>query len=372
MRFIRQGVVGASMIVVAGSAFAQSSVTLYGTVDAFVQFLGNGSAHSWSERSGGSSASDFGLKGSEDLGGGTHAIFQLENGFTVNNGAFFVDSNAMFYRQAWVGLRNEAYGSLTFGRQYQPSFYAIYPTEPFFANELLSPLAAVLLASDPHTLATQLAVGRTSNSVMYQTPKWAGLKGYAMYGWSSTQTAPIPETLGNMLDLALTWTWGGLYAGIAYQSQHAASATLPLARPTAIEMPRTEHFAAALAYRIGIVNLQANYSYIRPQDPAPGSLVALAGMAHAFNTLEVGADIQASAADVIEIAGIERSVRGVHDNSLGFQIGIDHSLSKRTAVYARAGYIKNNGSAVTSWPGIVAQEPGSSQTLAVIGMTHRF
>lgn len=372
MRFIRQGVVGVSMLAVTGAAFAQSSVTLYGAVDAFGQFLGNGSSHTWSERSGGSSASELGFKGSEDLGGGTRVMFQLESGFNTNNGSFFVDSSSMFYRQAWVGLRNESYGSVTLGRQYQPSFYAIYPGEPFFANELLSPLAAAVLATDRNTLGTQLALGRSSNSVMYQSPKWGGLKAYAMYGWSTSQSAPLTETLGNIVDLGLAYNYGGLYAGLGYQNQHASSAMLPLGLPAAVELPRTEHFSATLAYRFGIVNLQSVYTYIRPQNAAPNSIVSLAGLSHSFSVAELGADIQASASDTIEIAAIERDVRDVHDNSLGFQIGVDHNLSKRTVVYARAGYIKNNGTATMSWPGFVAQEEGSSQTLAVVGITHRF
>jgi predicted porin len=47
-------------------------------------------------------------------------------------------------------------------------------------------------------------------------------------------------------------------------------------------------------------------------------------------------------------------------------------LSKRTSLYGRAGYIKNNGSSTVSWPGVTVSEPGTKQTLAVLGMTHRF
>ena len=87
--------------------------------------------------------------------------------------------------------------------------------------------------------------------------------------------------------------------------------------------------------------------------------------------MELGTTIQATAPDVIEIAGIYRSVRGVDDNTLGIQIGADHNLSKRTSVYVRAGYMKNNGIANMSWPGVSAAD-GSKQILGVAGMTHRF
>ena len=183
MGIIRQGIGGAALLLAAQGAWAQSTVTLYGVVDSFVQYLGNGSTHSFSERSGGNSGSNVGLKGDEDLGGGFKARFVLESGYNVNNGTFFIDSSTLFYRQAWVGLTHNDYGTLTFGRQYQPTFWAIYYTDPFRGNELLSPVAAAAVAVDRNTLATQAASGRTSNSIEYQSPVIGGLKLYTMYAF---------------------------------------------------------------------------------------------------------------------------------------------------------------------------------------------
>ncbi|SPB14609.1 porin [Caballeronia novacaledonica] len=371
MRFMKHGICGAALFVAAGSAAAQSSVTLYGTVDVFAQYLSGGGTHSFSERSGGSSASAFGLRGSEDLGDGLRAIFTLENGFTTNNGGFFADSTTMFYRQAWVGLNDARYGALTFGRQYQPSFYAIYPTEPFFANELLSPLAAALLAFDRSTLATQFATGRSSNSVMYQSPNLYGAKLYAMYALSGSTNVPLPGTTGNMLNVGLNYTIGDLYVGLGYKYQHG-SQTTALA-PVPVSLPGTTQYVAGLAYHIGIVELMANYTYTQPGTAPTGSPVAVAGLAHSFSVIEAGANIQASAADMIELAFIERAVRSPqNDNALGFQFGYDHNLSKRTSVYLRAGFIKNNGSSTMSWVGNTVSQTGTKQILGVLGMTHRF
>src|SRR5262249_28274797 len=104
MRFIGQGLCGATMILAAGSAAAQSSVTLYGVADTFFQYLDNGGSHSYSQRSGGNTGSMFGLRGNENLGGGLTTVFDVESGYNINNGTFFADSTALFYRQAWVGL----------------------------------------------------------------------------------------------------------------------------------------------------------------------------------------------------------------------------------------------------------------------------
>lgn len=371
MHSISKALVGASLSVAAGGALAQSGITLYGVADVFVQYLGNGSTHSWSERSGGNSGSNFGLRGSEDLGGGLKAAFVLENGYTINNGGFFVDSSTMFYRQAWVGLNHENYGSLTFGRQYQPTFWAIYPTDPFRGDEVLSPLSAAANAVDRNTLATQSASGRSSNAIVYQSPVTAGFKLYAMYGLASTATQPVPQSIGNILDLALTYQGAGLYAGLAYQNQHAGTEAFP-GLPAALNVLGTERFTGALGYRIGVVNLQANYTYNRSKDAPAGSLAARLGASHSYSIAEVGATIQATPADVIEIAGIERDVRGVHDDTPGIELGFEHLLSKRTTIYARAGYMKNNGVAKMSWPAVVVTEANASQTLVALGMAHRF
>ncbi|SAK84206.1 porin [Caballeronia glebae] len=371
MRCVGKGMIGASLLVVAGGAAAQSSVTLYGVADTFIQYLGNGAVHSFSERSGGNTGSNFGLKGIEDLGGGLKAVFTLENGFNIANGGFFIDSTAMFYRQAWVGLSHENYGSLTLGRQYQPTFWAVYPSDPFRGNELLSPLSAAASNVDRHTIATQSASGRTSNSIVYQSPTIGGLKLYAMYGFSATVTQPVPQTVGNMLDVALTYSGYGFYAGLAYQNQHASTMTIP-GLPAALNLLGTERFTGALGYRIGIVNLQMNYTYNRSKDAPANSLAARLDATHSYSIAEVGATIQATAADTIEIAGIQREARGIHDNALGVELGVDHSLSKRTSLYARAGYMKNNGMATMSWPGITVSAPNASQTLVALGMTHRF
>ncbi|WP_250527549.1 porin [Caballeronia sp. GAWG2-1] len=387
MRFRIRPVFGAVLMLAAGAASAQSSVTLYGVADVFVQYLDNGGRHSYAERSGGSTGSLVGLKGSEDLGNGLKAVFDVESGYNTNNGTYFADSTAMFYRQSWVGLKHDTYGQLSFGRQYQPSFWAVYFTDPFRGNEALSPLAAADLAgaTDRATLATQYVSGRTSSSIVYLSPDLSGVHLYAMYALASATTQPVAVTSGNMLDLAASYSGYGFYAGVGYQYQHGSNETAPLvpAAPsllTSFPLMATEHFTGALAYRLGIVNFQFNYSYNRPKDVPDGALVTvtpavslpLGTLVHSYSIMELGATIQATPFDTVELAGIQRVVRGVHDNSLGVEVGVDHNISKRTSFYMRAGYVKNNGSANMSWPGVAGVVSGSKQVLGLVGMTHRF
>src|SRR6476661_7346598 len=105
--------IAAGAALTAAPAFAQSSVTLYGIVDDSIVY--QSSQTTLGSTSGGRSnvklasgiwaGSRFGLKGAEDLGGGNKAIFQLESGFDINSGSQQF-SNAMFGRQAWIGLTN--------------------------------------------------------------------------------------------------------------------------------------------------------------------------------------------------------------------------------------------------------------------------
>ncbi|MGB8421866.1 porin, partial [Paraburkholderia sp.] len=122
---------------VALGAHAQSSVTLYGIVDTGIGY--QSSQTSLGSTTGGHSVvkmingiwagSRFGLKGAEDLGGGTKAIFQLEEGFNSATGAQSV-SGLAFNRQAYVGLANATYGSFTAGRQYTAYYSLLSPYSP--------------------------------------------------------------------------------------------------------------------------------------------------------------------------------------------------------------------------------------------------
>jgi predicted porin len=99
-------------------ALSQTSVTLYGAVDDALTYVNNQKGHSnVYMRQGNLYASKFGLLGKEDLGGGTTALFDLQNGFDLNSGAL-QSSGLLFNRQAYVGLRNVTAGTITLGRQY--------------------------------------------------------------------------------------------------------------------------------------------------------------------------------------------------------------------------------------------------------------
>src|ERR1700737_3250569 len=111
---MKKKIIGAAALAVfAGAAHAQSSVTLYGLIDTGIVYTNSqsasgvpGTGHSaWQENSSMLSNSVWGLKGSEDLGGGLSAIFRLENGFSVNNGKTY-HPGTIFGHHSYVGLQD--------------------------------------------------------------------------------------------------------------------------------------------------------------------------------------------------------------------------------------------------------------------------
>ncbi|HEY1609997.1 MAG TPA: porin, partial [Paraburkholderia sp.] len=156
-----------ALLATAGAAQAQSSVTLYGAIDDGIQYVSNN--HGSSQFGLGDSttiASRWGLKGSEDLGGGLKAIFQLENGFDINNGTMY-QSGALFGRQAFVGLASQQYGTFTLGRQYDA------------VTDMVQPLtgdAWAYVFATPGDVDNNDNSARFNNSVKYVSTTFSGLQ----------------------------------------------------------------------------------------------------------------------------------------------------------------------------------------------------
>ncbi len=133
----------AALALSSGAACAQSSVTLYGLLDLAVRHTTNeGKADHRSQSrttmvGGGMGQSRWGLRGSEDLGGGNKISFGLEQRITAQNGGV-VGSPSVGFQQSWLAIENSTWGKLTFGRQFHSLFdlytstYASYPYAPYF------------------------------------------------------------------------------------------------------------------------------------------------------------------------------------------------------------------------------------------------
>lgn len=111
------------------SAFAQDGVQLYGRVDAGVELVNHAGEDGGSAVrvvSGGKNTSRWGLKGSEDLGGGLSASFNLEGGIEMDSGA---SDGPLFKRQAWVGLEG-GFGRVIIGRSFTTTYDLVIKFDP--------------------------------------------------------------------------------------------------------------------------------------------------------------------------------------------------------------------------------------------------
>src|SRR6266404_6238224 len=120
---IRRAIVITATALACQTAFAQSSVTLYGLISSGIVYANNQKGadkqgHStWQFASGPMQTPRWGVKGAEDLGGGVKAIFTLENGYNLGTGALS-QGGREFGRQAFVGLSSNTLGTVSLGRQY--------------------------------------------------------------------------------------------------------------------------------------------------------------------------------------------------------------------------------------------------------------
>ena len=216
-------------------------MTLYGIIDDSITY--QSSQTSLGSNKGGRSnvkmlpgvwaGSRFGLKGAEDLGGGTKAIFQLESGFnSATGGQQF--TNAMFGRQAWVGLTNPAYGTFTAGRQYTSYYTLLSPYSP--TTWLTGSFGA-----HPGDLDELDTIYRANNSLVYTSPKFYGVTVSGSYSF-----AGVPGSVNQ----GSTWSGAVQYAMVRSALRQASRASTTRRRAAARSAripPRTRR--ASRAYR---------------------------------------------------------------------------------------------------------------------------
>lgn len=332
----------------AGAASAQSSVTVYGLVDAGISHETGAVAGSVTKvATGVENGNRLGFKGTEDLGNGLKAIFQLESGFNLDTGTSR-QGGALFGRQAFVGLSGN-FGTVALGRQYNPLFGALDSVDPFGTG--LSGASTNLMA------ATTV---RTNNAVTYATPDLNGFSATGLYG-AGEQAAGAAN--GRTIGLAGTYANGPVMATVAYDKLNNVANT-----------DSTKLFLIGGTYNFG---------------PATAHLVYETEKANAmdFRDVLVGVSAPVSAAGTVMASYIKKTDRTAPktEGAKQFALGYIHALSKRTQVYTSYAHISNdsganryvgdasNGGVNGGDPATVAQQAlGSSSSGFAVGIRHKF
>lgn len=316
------------------AAFAQSSnVQLYGVMDAAIASQDNGVTRQTGINSGNQSSSRIGFRGTEDLGGGLKALFNLEAGVAIDTGA--ADS-ALFGRRSVVGLEG-SFGTVTVGREY-------------------SPIASVAGATDitgqgfygSNLSAFNYLTRRLSNSVNYKSASMSGFKVLAAYS-AGEQATNLPKS--DLKGVGLEYAEGNLYLGAGYHTINNSTAG------------DTKEYAFGAAYKFGDVELKGNWMV---QDPA--------GANNKFTQYNLGAAYAMGPGKFFVNLQQNKLDNGARGN--GFNIDYSYALSKRTNLYTGYARLDNNSlgnfalnsSSVKLAPGKVSADP----SVFNVGIRHSF
>lgn len=353
---------GALFALGCSTAHAQSSVTLYGIVDAGVEYVnrvqpkGSPASSIVQQNSGNLAGSRWGMKGSEDLGGGYRAIFTLEGGFNANNGTLG-QNGRIFGRKAFVGLSTPC-GTVTLGRQQNLMYELMYKYDALTFNPSYS----------AQSMDSQF-VNRADNSVRYGVHV-GGVTFAALYstGYDGTITnganVPGATKVGREMSAAVLYDRGPFSAGVTFdQLQGTSLATQSYTEQRAL---------FGVSYDIGPVTALAGLRWLNARN------VNLLSPAPAYSPSSLlywgGVTWRVSVPLAISASVYHTQFRNPSGGPTMGAVLVDYALSKRTDVYAEGAYMANtkwsNGDIRGTSGDLVSA--GMNQTGVTVGIRHTF
>jgi predicted porin len=402
-----------------GAAHAQSSVTIYGAVDASLSYTnkistgGKDTGGQMALDSGLMKGSRLGVKGVEDLGGGIKALFTIENGFNLDTGEAG-QKGVLWGRQATIGLSGN-FGTILAGRQ----------------KDVLDDVGSITSPGDfggvvsrVHSLNLDRTNGeRVNNSIRYNTPNFSGFTGSVIYGFGEE---PGSTGAGQSFGLGGTYANGPLNIGLGYfQSKMGGKSASDVNGAAAcngavMAMGKDKigdkagdtclkTWTLAAAYQFGPARVYGSYSRVKlPLAKVPSEIAdnpkhnySFAALAHpkdrrdtplysmpsdgdfviggynneSSSTLDFGVHYQVSPAlSLISSLQYTRAkfARSADGRLLQVNLGANYELSKRTSTYA---VVRNLRSSDMYSVGLASDRvPGSdrSQTGINAGLIHSF
>jgi predicted porin len=379
---------------VPGAAWAQSSVTLYGIVDVGMAYTSNAGGHQqYALTSGVGSGSRFGMRGTEDLGGGNQALFVLENGFAPTTGK--LGQNGTFFgRQAYVGMSG-GWGTLTLGRTHSNTYDLVSP----LVSGATWAASGAGYGTHPADLDNLNTTNRINNAIKYMSANYAGLQFGAMYSLGGVAGN---FTRNQILSLAAAYQRGpvtlaagyldardpnySLWGDKAGDSTTASNITSPVLAGFATAGDERV-ITAAGAYAIGAATVGLVYSRTRFGDLGSVQVSGLTATENAyrgstyFDSGEVNLKYQVSPVLLLGVA--YAYTRGGDVESRGdayyqqVNLGMDYLFSKRTDVYAitvlqKAGGVNSTGQAAVAAINGATASSTDRQLVAAVGLRHRF
>jgi predicted porin len=355
---MKKSLIALAVLAAAGAASAQSSVTLFGIVDATLAW-GHGSiSNRYQLTNSGYNSSRLGFRGTEDLGGGMSASFWLEAGMSNDNGTGAASNTnnqasggalagmngsqgLTFNRRSTVSLAGN-WGEVRLGRDYTPQFWNITVFDPFGTN-------GVGTSQILNSIITGVTAVRASNSVGYFFPRnLGGFYGQVQH-YEGENVAGATEDDGD-----------GLAARVGFASGpfNVAAAT----SRTKYAAGRVRQSNLGGQWDFGVAKLMGNVEWDK-NGTVDGRGWLIGGL------VPVGAG-------EIRLAysryRTETNVAGAASpRTSKWALGYVHNLSKRTALYTTYARVNNSGGAAAALGGSSTAANGSSSGLD-IGIRHSF
>jgi predicted porin len=356
-------------------------VTLYGVADAMVASQNvkvqssttNTSITNSKIDGSGLSSSRWGMRGSEDLGGGLAAVFTLESGFGIDSGSLANNAgssasgsgNVLFGRTASVGLKGN-FGEVRLGRQ-----YTAYDSLRGATNNTY----------DSNTFATTGAVwsnglqdysNRANNSIRYDSPVFSGFSGSVMYAFGEDKSATVSAS--SSTSAHIKYANGPLLVGYGYQAEKSngistmfsgagglgatalASASSNVGTASALVTTRKYNLLGA-TYDFGVAKIVGSYNTVKGQ--------VLAGVDAKDKEYQLGVSVPFGAASIAAGYTLSKSdFANTSRKGTGYSLLGTYDLSKRTTLYT--GYTNMKAEAVLD------STRTDKQTLLAAGIRHTF
>lgn len=344
---MKKSLIALAVLAASGASFAQSSVTLYGLLDTYFGSVKNqlgvalpgvaapgttnksvfgvdggtagvpvGSSTQTVLNSGGVDTSRWGLKGSEDLGGGLKANFKLEQGFTVDNGAVKAGDSAStgFTRYSYVGFSG-GFGEVKLGVT-GTAYDDVNGASDAVFDSALSPMN--------HVFASTGYRWNPANTLYYVSPDMGGFSGAVSY--SLGENKAVNTSASSISAFNLKYAQGPLAVQLGYQVEDIANTTA---------LPSDKKFIRlGGSYDFGVAKAMANYGKVNNVNNLDG---------YDAKDYQIGVDFPVSSALTVSASyakSDDSSPAGVFQQSRkGYGIAAAYTLSKRTYVYG--GYNAN-------------------------------
>ncbi|WP_419687841.1 porin [Burkholderia theae] len=313
MRKIEKAAMVGITMAIAGGVHAQSSVTLFGIVGGGVRWVdGVKGGHQIGFDSNTVSGNYFGIRGTEDLGGGLKAIFMLQSAFTSGTGNT-ISSNSFFSKNAYVGLSGD-FGRVTLGRQLNAAEDIGVALDPNSAQgPLLATVPGIIWGGNFFTLDA-----RFNNTIKY-VGRFGGL---TLRGSYSPGGVAGNSRAGTNFALGASYQYQTLVAAAAFQKTYNASAS-----------QWAQTMMGGATWQIGPARAYLSYSALAVSASAAAGPERRDKIPSVGLVYQITPFVQFTGAAYYDFASNLKNVPGADGRKLTTYAMLEYFLSKRTELY---------------------------------------